>query len=194
MIWVCIASGQSLKAEDIQYCRMQGWGLATCNDSYRMVPDADVFYAMDREWWVDNVDDVLSTLKDGCQVWTGCPEIAEQYGLKLAHRDGVPRGTYSKREGLVHTGLRSGHNLINIVGWSNPSLVVLLGYDEHGAHWHDHNKPISQNYQVIDEYDNLCVTVPFPVVNCSPGSAIRSFPQIDLGSVNGWHASNQAPA
>lgn len=191
-IWVCVASGDSLTAEDIRWCRTQGWSLATCNDSFRMVPDCHLFYAMDSSWWEANADDVLSTLSEGCEIWTGCPKAAEGYGLSLVRRNGVPCGTYSVTRGLVHTGRRSGHNLINLVGWHSPDLVVLLGYDETGGHWHDKGKRLPDSDLVLAEYRNLASTLLFPVVNCSTGTAIDAFPTLPLDHVNGWHASNQA--
>ena len=47
---VVVASGPSLTAEDVDYCRERA-AVIVVNDNYKLAPWADVLYAADPEWW-----------------------------------------------------------------------------------------------------------------------------------------------
>lgn len=165
---MCIGSGPSLTADQIDFCRGQGWSLATCNQGYKLVPDAALFHALDSGWWYDYGDDAVSALSDSCEIYAGCPI----YG----HGTIVSWGLNPKRPIHLSQGL-SGHNLIELVARKSPEKIVLIGYDGHGQHWHDDYHTygdISEHNHLYDDLGHL------PVVNCTPGSKIEAFPMVAL--------------
>lgn len=194
-IWVCIGSGPSLTAEDVEFCRQQGWNLATCNMGYKIAPDAKVFHAMDSAWWELVGDDCLESLGMGCEVWCGSVEYASSQWDDLkagrTHR-GVNHLSwdggkgYCEVRGHCHSGKLSGLQLINIVGWHQPELVILLGYDNqhtnNEAHWHHDYPEGMRNDGTTDvsEYAALWASAPFPIVNASRETNIERIPRSNL--------------
>jgi hypothetical protein len=140
---------------------------------------------MDDIWWDHYADDALSTLSDACLIYSGSPKHAEQYGLRPITWD-AEQG-YSHKIGHCKTGKLSGIQLINIVGWQNPDLVILLGYDNFPGHWHDdYPKPmisggtIDQN---TTEYVRIWTEAPFAIVNCSRVIGIQDIPHMMLEDI-----------
>ncbi len=183
-IWVCIGSGPSLRSEDVAFCRMNGWSLATCNMGYKIAPDCHVFHAMDSAWWDLVGNDCLESLSDSCQVWSGSVEHAAQHKLNYLSWDGGQG--YSDVRGHCHGGKLSGLQLINIVGWMKPDAVILLGYDNqhtnNEAHWHHDYPEGMRNDGTTDvsDYAALWASAPFPIVNASRETNIERIPRADL--------------
>ena len=177
-VWVCIATGPSLTAEDIDYCRSQGWKLATC-------PDADLFHALDEGWWQEYGKEAADTLHRGCLVYSGC-----DHGQRITW-DGTEG--YSTTPGHVHGGKLSGYQLIQIVGWQDPKAIVMLGYDNQHtggkAHCHDDYPPHMRNAHkiesTVDTWQALYSQCPYPLFNCSRETAITAVPRVTLEAV--WH-------
>jgi len=184
-VWVCIGGGKSLAQADVRFCRSQGWNLATVNMGYRIVPDCHLFHAMDRQWWDAYAEDAISTLSDACQIYTGQKHIAEQYGLNLITWDGEQG--YSHKRDHCHGGKLSGIQLINIVGWQKPDLIILLGYDNLPGHWHGEYPAPMVSRGTIDQgsadYLKLWSKAPFSLVNCSRVIGIEGIPHMTLEDI-----------
>jgi hypothetical protein len=163
----CIGSGASLTVDQVAQCRLYGFRLATCNQGYKLVPDAEIFHALDCGWWDKYGEQALEELQPHCKIYTGCP-----------HSKGtlVSFGANPKRE--IHlTGYLSGHNLIELAARENPDLIILIGYDGYGQHWHrDYatHGDVSEHNALYDNLSNL------PAINCTPGSKITAFPKMAL--------------
>jgi len=186
-IWVCVGSGPSLVPDDLDFVREQGWRIATCNMGFTICPDARVFHAMDSVWWEQYGDEALETLRPDCQVWTGSDDVASEGKARLVTWDGEQG--YSDTVGHCHGGKLSGLQLINIVGWYQPTLVILLGYDNmarHGQqHWHQDYPDGMRNGGTVDQrdgdYSAMFRTAPFPIINCSRRTNILdSIPRMKL--------------
>lgn len=182
-VWACIATGPSLAAEDIDYCRSRGWKLATCNMGFKLVPDADLFHACDAGWWERYGKEAAETLRRGCLIYSGC-----EYGHRITW-DGTEG--YSTTPGHVHGGKLSGQQLIQIVGWQQPRAIVMLGYDNQHtggkAHCHDdYPAPMRNAYEIestADTWQALYSQCPYPLVNCSRETAITAVPRVTLEAV-----------
>lgn len=192
--WVCIASGPSLFFEDVEYCRLRGYSMATCNSSWPLVRDAKIFHACDKKWWDANIWDVGFDcfLLDVEQTWTGSREIANVHeDIKMAERKEY--GGWSDEPGVVYSGGQgagnTGYQLIQIVGWRKPERILLLGYDmqpdDSGAmHWHDdypegmHNMPNTERQ--LPYYNDMARDCPYQIINCTRSTVIKSFPQVPL--------------
>lgn len=168
-VWVCIGGGKSLTEADVQFCRLNGWNLATCNMGYKIAPDCHLFHAMDSGWWDQYGDEAKSALSESCEVWSGSYEHAKKHNAHLLTWDG--QQGYSDSYGHCHGGKLSGIQLINIVGWKNPDLVILLGYDNLPGHWHGDYPSHMVNGGVVDQslgdHAKIWLSSPFEIVNCS---------------------------
>jgi hypothetical protein len=63
---VCIASGPSLTAEDVERVRAAGHPVIVTNTTFRLAPWADVLFGMDSKWWKEyhkEVDSVFTGRK-----------------------------------------------------------------------------------------------------------------------------------
>ncbi len=124
---VVIATGPSLTAEDVDYCRGKARVIAI-NDAYRLAPWADVLYATDAKWW---------HWHHGVPEFTG-PKWSMNHGQWNIHRARYPDVQLLRNTGalsLEHdpTGLRNGRNsgfaAINLAVHYGVSKIIMLGYD-----------------------------------------------------------------
>ena len=175
-VWVCIASGQSLTHKDVVFCRTQGWQLATVNMGYKIAPDAHIFHAMDRSWWEAYGEEALERLSNACHVYSGSPEHVLRHGLRLITWDAADG--CSKIRNHCHGGELSGIQLLQIVSWYKPDIVLMLGYDNQGKHWHEEYPNPTRDNGTINQarYATLYEQYPCPLINCSRETNIDSIP------------------
>jgi hypothetical protein len=184
--FVCLASGPSLTAEDVEAVRGRGRVIAI-NTSYQLARWADVLYACDARWWK----------------WhKGAPDFA---GLKFAMTAGAlawpgvqllgrgPSHGLSLDPARLCLGGNSGYQAINLAVLMGASRVVLLGYDMAvGAngkqHWHaDHPMRMKSPYQTFRQaYPTLVEPLKasgVEVLNCSRQTALTCFERRALDEV-----------
>lgn len=182
---VCLGTGPSLTADDVQACRDRARVIAV-NDAYRLAPWADVLYACDAKWWA----------------WhQGAPDFAgRRYALEPRAADwpGVQLVRNTGRHGLeldpsgVRTGGNSGYQAINLAVHLGARQIVLLGYDmQHAAdgrsHWFgEHPRAIaaSSPYHAFrSAFDTLVEplrALGIRVVNATRRTALTAFPCVSL--------------
>lgn len=177
----------------IAYCKGKCKTIAI-NNSYILAPWADVLYACDKRWWLDN------------------PEALEFKGLKVTLTDPISdkvhRLNYSPgQEGTkglsldptkLRTGRNGGYQSINLAVLFGAKRIILLGIDmrcqkgkpgEMRTHWHAGHKRVlnpSTLESMIPHFDTLkqpLKELGVEVINCSPGSAVRAFPLRKLEDV-----------
>lgn len=196
---VIMASGPSMSAEQADL--VADWRLhdithrqvITINDTYRLAPWADLVYACDGTWWrarraengPTNFEAALAAGVSHTRLWTQDVKAAEEFKLNLI-RSTAGSGL-SKKQGLIHQGMNSGYQCLNIAYLTGARRVILLGYDCHGKHWHpDHPAPLSNRLphaQWITKFGPLARDLAaegVTVTNCSPGTALRMFQVGDL--------------
>lgn len=171
---VCIASGPSLTAGDVELVRQwllaaPGRAVIVTNTTYQLCPWATALYAMDRAWWDVYQDDVK-------QKFPGKTFTAV-------------RGCYYVQAAGSEHGGNSGIGAIYLAVAKGARRVMLLGYDckaDAGKkHWHaDHPKPLKNAGRIKDwpamfskaAADLAAVSI----VNCSRSTALQCWPVVSL--------------
>lgn len=190
---IIAASGPSLSPEVAERCR--GRRVIAVNDAYRLLPFADVLYAGDGDWW---------EVHHGCpdfagEKWTvhnprvtnGNAVMAARYGLHVvAGASQIDAGGFSLRPERIHYGNCSGFQAINLALLFGATRIVLVGFDmrvvDGKRHFFgDHPEPLGNlgKYEhFLPAFDHAAKTLPkhIQIVNCTPGSALRSFPMAEL--------------
>jgi hypothetical protein len=182
-IVVCLATGESLCQQDVDYCRGRASVIAV-NDAWRMAPWADVLYSSDVRWWRHyGYAPDFQGVRVGL-TYHGLPDVKQWHesfpGLLLTveHHEGLER-----REGYVSSTKNSGGAAINLAVHMGARRVVLLGYDMQGQHFFGaHPGPIrrSSSFESFRQYIGTMVEplqqAGVEVVNCSRKTALEHFP------------------
>lgn len=174
---VCIGSGPSLTAQDVDLCRGRGLVIAI-NDAVRLAPFADVLWACDRKWWQAHPEtDVFPGLKYSLQFVPGREDV-----LKLKNTG--DRGLELEPTG-VRTGKNSGYQAVNCAVHLGATRILLLGYDmqpDAKGRTHFCRTDPRQGVPEFSMFINLFASIVEPlkahgvqVVNCTPGSALPWF-------------------
>lgn len=128
---VCLATGPSLTAADVDRCRGRATVVAV-NDAHRLAPWADVLYSSDRYWWGYHAGvPAFVGRKAGIEVSPGrAPrELAARVpGIVIYRQTGVD-GLELAPDGLRTCGANSGGAALNLAVHLGARRVLLLGYD-----------------------------------------------------------------
>lgn len=195
---IIIASGPSLKKQDVELCRGRGKVIAI-KKCVELAPWADVVYGCDGPWWRSMV---------------GLPKFA---GLKLAYeptvcgpewgiqRVEIPDDPKFKREkinqmlfektGVVGSGKNSGFQALNLAAQFGAKRVILLGFDMQAAsseacHWYGRNNWMQAGNPDNFSYHNwrrlLTAAAPdlaargIDVINASRETALTCFRRLPI--------------
>jgi hypothetical protein len=189
--------------------RWPGTKCIAVNNTFLWAPWANVSYAADARWhrWMSEGIDLPAIrlkAKDVRKRWHDfggqkctieADKLLDDHLVHvLRNRDHPHHGVGLSRDprALV-TGRNSGWQAINLAVLAGAKKIVLLGFDgqqdkEGRSHWHgDHPRPTPQ--AAYSEYalsmssgENALIDAGVEVLNCSPGSAINSFPKCELAS------------
>jgi len=187
---VCIASGPSLTAEDVNFVRGKATVIAV-NDAVRFAPWADVLYSSDWPWWQRHQH--MADFK-GLRVKVGRHSTTpKRHGP--SPEDGVIVLRNSGEKGIdfspdaLRTAKNSGGAAINLAVHLGATRILLLGYDmgpSKGRHHFYDVKP-SVNYSAYAAFRQLIATMVEPlaqagivVVNCSRRTSLTCFPRQTL--------------
>ena len=182
---VVVASGPSLTAQDVDYCRDRA-AVIVVNDNYKLAPWADVLYAADPEW---------SDLHQGAPSFQGL-RVTQDAGAarrwRLHYIESVDRQGFSLEPGRIHRGDNSGFQALNIAVLSSCAPIVLLGFDMKMSgsrrHWFgDHPGALNKGspYQVFaSAFNEAAQRHPeFEIYNATRDSALECFPRAALRDV-----------
>lgn len=180
---VCIATGPSLTAEDVDFVRGKARAIAV-NNAITLAPFADVLWASDAKWY---------------RWHQGVPSFA---GLKYClegtkYRD-VKTLAFTGKNGLeldphaVRHGRNSGYAAINCAVHLGASRIVLLGYDMSVApngRTHFFGEHPERSAAKPESFVATYLTLVEPlkllgidVVNATRRTALRCFPRVPLES------------
>ena len=172
---VCIASGPSLTQEDCEAVR--GNVVIVTNTTFRLVPWADVLFAMDQKWWTEYHREVAETFK-GRKV--SVVQGAKRFGAETTYGAAWFRGFGNSGSGAL---------AFAIAG--NPARVLMLGFDCQATggktHWHgDHPKSLS-NARSLPRWPRAFQSAAahargkgVKVLNCSRETALTCFERVPL--------------
>lgn len=191
---IVAASGPSLTKDvawEARKARWFGpWRIVAVSDAWRLLPLADILYSCDAEWW--NVHEGVPAFRG--EKWSSQGDdkeknddkydVADKYGLKLVRgRQGVG---FSTNPDLIHYGSNSGFQAVNLAVLKGATKIVLVGFDmrevEGKRHFFGDHPAGLRNH---GEYRNFIrafeqATPPVPIINATPGSALKCFPMMDL--------------
>ena len=156
------------------------------NDAHCMIPDADMLYAADHQWW--RYHKFRQAFKG--ERWTqdkgpeGWREEARLQGLNVI---GCRHQLMLSRDPLyVGSGWNSAFQALNIAVLQGATRILLLGVDLHersGKHFFgEHPPPLQRNSPfktMIRAFETAAAqleTMRVTVINCSPDSALKCFP------------------
>ncbi len=181
------------------------------NDAYLLAPWADAHYAADSHWHRWHTDGIampllgLSAAQVGarwaafagqkCTIQNSGGNVTDDAVHMLRNRDFPNNGMgLSLDPQVLVTGRNSGFQALNLAILAGGGRDILLGFDgQVGAdgknHWFgDHPRPTpSAAYplyrQAMSAAENAILAAGVEVINCSPKSAIDSFPKMKLEDV-----------
>lgn len=182
---VCLATGPSLCAEDVEACRGRARVIAIKN-AFDLAPWADVVYGAgvdSTRWWHHNGARVVKqhqglrfTLDPNCGVWATVLQLGPELGL-------------SREPDRLALGRHSGYQAINLAVHLGAKRIVLLGYDMQpmGDQHHffgDHptkNKPLYQEWLPhFQTLVNPLADLGVEVLNATRSTALDVFPKVSL--------------
>lgn len=187
--WACIATGPSLRFDDLEYVRERGWKIATCNNAVNYCPDTSLHHAHDYRWWRAYYELARQT---GATLTTTNRTAAREF--KLRHFRFQRGGRWQDAPDAVAAGgPLSGLQLIQLaVKLGGASRVILLGYDmQHTggmAHCHGDHPAGWRNADDLGDklrhFKDLAMTSPVPIINCTRETAIDCFPRMQVDMVD----------
>lgn len=190
--------------------RGSGWlRVIAVNDAYLLAPWADVCYFADSQWWEWQTKGVPKPVL-GLNADQVCAQFAAFAGQKCSiqnsganikdeavhllrnkhfpnHGDGI-----SLDPRALATGRNSGFQAINLAILAGATKILLLGFDgksdaQGRGHWfgeHPRIAPADVFYEAMRKAfsaaERPIKEAGVSVVNCSPGSAIDSFPKVPI--------------
>ncbi len=185
---VCVASGPSLTADDVAYCRGRAKVIAV-KDSIRLAPWAECVYGAGGDsgaWWKINGPALM--WYDGLR-YTLDP-AAEKWATVLTNTGFV--GLESDPSGLK-TGKNSGYQAINLAVHLGAARIVLLGFDMtdgpageqrwFGAHpwatrpWRELGQMVAPIFETLVQ---PLADEGIEIINASRRTALTCFPRMSL--------------
>ncbi len=184
----CLGGGPSLTAHQAGLCRGRARVIAI-NDAYRLAPWADLLYFCDHRWWNWHRGAAAYESFAGLRVTLDARVAVEAPDVKYVHNAG--REGLSVEPGHLMTGRNGGYQAINLAVQLGAKRILLLGYDMRAVdgrtHWFgDHpteTRPSVYEGAMLPMFETLVAplaTSGVEVVNCTPGSALATFPTSDL--------------
>lgn len=186
---VIVASGPSAKQANLEAARDKV-RVIVINTSWRLAPWADVLYACDGRWWMQN------------------PDAAKNFRGLLISQDAVARRHHPnvrlivctrkcnhllmEQPGVIGWGGNGGFHALNLAAQFHVKRIVLVGFDmrlDRGLHWHGKHPPGMNNpaQKQIDNWrkavDGIApefTTLGIDVINASPVSALTAYPKMSL--------------
>lgn len=207
---VCIGTGPSLALTDIDAARRKGFRLFGCNNVFQIVPDLELTYACNLEWWQIYWGAIQ---KHPCEKWTTNETAARVYGVNYIRERGGEG--LCQEPNVIHHGHGSGFSLLSMAHKAGARRVILLGYDMHYAadydghsqrigstprhselllpggeypaalqHWPKVAVKNGRHFELIRLYETVREQGLIEIVNGSPTSPFEVFPHVDIEALN----------
>lgn len=174
-----IATGPTLKREDVDYCKNKIITY-TVNNAYLLAPWAEYLYACDYAWWKHYNPEFNG------EKWTGTKGAADEFNLNY-----IPYDTSKifATEPPIATGGNSGFQAINLAYIHGIRKIYLLGFDYSSPGMHffgKHPQKLNKTPDMRNWVDHMTKAKPLmdkaglEVINCSLLSAIECFPKAKI--------------
>lgn len=154
-----------------------------------VAPWADVLYAADRMWWHNN--------KPAAEAFTGTKvtvmpisydDYAPADGVHVVGNGGALG--FDERQDYIRTGWNSGFQAVHLAAHFGAKRILLFGFDMHadnGQHYfgdHQWRPGYKSRYELFlrafKDISSPLKARGVTVLNCTPGSALKCFPQVTL--------------
>lgn len=185
---VIVAGGPSAKEVDLEPIKGKTRCIAI-NNSWELVPWADVLYACDNSWW--------RQYKDKWPAFKGLKITQDKLAYDEFRINRVICERHHEklvldRPGFVGWGGNSGFHTLNLTIQFYCSKVILVGFDMHldkGTHWHGNHptgmhNPTPANVdrwrRTFDAAAPVIKKLGIEVINTSMNSALRNYPKMTL--------------
>lgn len=184
---IIVASGPSLTKEDCELLKDTGWKIIAVNNSWELVPFADVLFACDTAWWNVHMPKVKEEFKGEC--WTTARRAREIHPLNFMPSEDNPG---LNTTGRVNLGGNSGYQAINLAYTFGARTIFMLGLDckpndQGKAHWFgQHGRGLSQKQNFSkwrERFPKLAKDLEKHKVityNLSRDTALTCFPRMSL--------------
>lgn len=176
---IVVGSGPSAATTPLELARGRARVIAV-NESWRLVPWADVLYATDGIWWTERKG--VPEFKG--QRVTASPYAVKQFGIEL----------------FAPAGATSGLRAIYLAEKNKANPILLVGFEMHtgnGVHWHEPHggrlrnpgKPEMNVWRMdMDLAARKLAARGTKVINCTPSSALKCFLSAPfVEAINGCH-------
>jgi hypothetical protein len=124
---IIIGTGPSLSSAEVEWARgkqAQGAMVFGVNNTFKVMPELDVFLACNPEWW-DVYHEAVSLIP--ADKWTWDKPTSEKYRLNYIEGRWAP--SLSKDPNFIHYGHASGYQILGIAYHYGIREFYLLGYD-----------------------------------------------------------------
>jgi len=187
-----LGGGPGLSPGQVQKAREAGALIVAINKAIDMVPDADMLYFCDSNFFEGHRDSVMRYSRAGfgpivtLENWSLQKEIPGLINLINGGMAGL-----SKTPGAVKTGKNSGFQVLNLLVQLEAKRALLLGFDQRPVdgkiHWFGNYKvptppeafpPCIEQFRAArEDFSTSCLQV----INCTAGSALDAFRMMPLG-------------
>lgn len=201
----CIGTGPSLTLEQIESARAKGWRLFGCNNTFKIVPDLELLYAVNIEWWDHYWPEAK---RHPASKWTTNADAADRYRLNWIAERNAPGLSTDPR--VIHHGHGSGASLVSMAHKQGAERIILIGYDlkyapdydgrarsigsgprhyfgEYPAsmqHWPSVQVRGGVHVELVEWYRSVHEQGLVELISCSPGSALGEvIPSYDIRDV-----------
>jgi hypothetical protein len=192
---VCLATGPSLTAADVERCRGRAVVVAV-NDAHRLAPWADVLYSSDRYWWAYHKGvPAFGGARATIEYSPGrAPRELEKFCAFVYYRQTGHEGLETAPDGLRTCGQNSGGAALNLAVHLGARRVILLGYDMGDTtgrrhFFGPHPGPINGRHN-FPRWRQAFATMVEPlraagveVINCTRTTSLGAFPCVALEEV-----------
>lgn len=167
MLFAVIATGPSLTQAQVDAVRHLR--VVVVSDAYRLAPWADALVSADKAWWKFHNPDFPG------RRFSALPEA----GMDLEVMEGIPMGSNS--------GLWAIHQAVKL----GATRIILLGFDLGGTHFFgEHPAPLKntkpERFEVFKRQFEQHRPKGIQIVNCTPGSALKCYPKMQLEEALSW--------
>lgn len=178
-----VASGGSANAADVALLRGRV-RVAVVNRSWELAPWADLLYGADARFW-----HCYPAAREfaGLRV-SADADVPKQWGVQTVTVRGE-HAMLTETPGTIGHGGNSGFQAVNLVAQFGAPVLLLLGLDYRGEHWHPaHPAPLRnprpQSFDKwrarLDAQAARLRALGVMVINCSPTSALTAYEKMPV--------------
>lgn len=188
-----LGGGPSLTPEIVELALKKADRVLAINNGINICPKADALYFCDRKWFRWHEKSVSEFWAFGGKVFYLDTEENKDLKSKLPGSIALKQAGHlglSLDANAIYTGHNSGYQALNLLVHLGATRAVLLGFDmkevDGRCHWHEEHPIPSDGRNYVSFIDAFATGAPLfaaaglEILNATPGSALKCFPQSTL--------------